>query len=585
MAPEVMEGSPYNGKVDVYSYGIVLCEIFSRMLPFSDRYRAFEFIEAVLEQGATPTVPRWCFSGRGAAIRALGLRREVSLWDESGIGGGGGSDSDGEDNPVRQKPLELPAKIQMLRRGTLRKVVLQCLDRDPKQRPSFDHVVKMLRDVLMPEEGAEAAGHLGARVFLEFDLPRIVETMRNSATLLASPPSAANRRTRAAIFSSHLLHGAAVCREVDDLFSAMAQSQRGLPTCSDDHRYMSIQRPALSLTHTMTKQVNDLLANHLIDLLDAVTGWISRNGAIAASYEPVSVLWDVLGAIEALVRMQDPWVNRAHGRAVWHPLERRRQHRKMSRQEARGNSRRGGAAAKVKTRGVVTVLRNAGIVASIIALFALLPGTDEGEEAEEEARVDGVGERGGRGGGGQVGQEDEEDEEDEEEAEENEDYFQDSEQTDDEMLREHLCRAADLGEFGRVFCCCFGCLVLFGIFLNLTHHSPSFFLLLLLSDVQVVPFYESCAGWIRASRSTQRGQSRTALRSSCLSLTRISLRCYVVSKSTFRPCPFRRSSPSDELDLLLQNTTDRVHIRGVLPYRGSNCCGTKDLLESSASYV
>ena len=62
MAPEVMEGSPYNGKVDVYSYGIVLCELFSRVLPFSDRYRAFEFIEAVLEQGATPTIPRWCHS-------------------------------------------------------------------------------------------------------------------------------------------------------------------------------------------------------------------------------------------------------------------------------------------------------------------------------------------------------------------------------------------------------------------------------------------------------------------------------------------------------------------------------------------
>ena len=62
MAPEVMEGSPYNGKVDVYSYGVVLCELFSRHLPFSDRYRAFEFIEAVLEQGETPTIPRWCHS-------------------------------------------------------------------------------------------------------------------------------------------------------------------------------------------------------------------------------------------------------------------------------------------------------------------------------------------------------------------------------------------------------------------------------------------------------------------------------------------------------------------------------------------
>ena len=103
---------------------------------------------------------------------------------------------------------------------------------------------------------------------------------------------------------------------------------------------MSVQHPALSLTHAMTKPVTNLLANHLIDLLDAVTGWISRNGAIAASYEPVSVLWDVLGAIEALVRMQDSWLNRAHCRAIWHPLERRREHQADESRSAGGTTLR-----------------------------------------------------------------------------------------------------------------------------------------------------------------------------------------------------------------------------------------------------
>ena len=104
---------------------------------------------------------------------------------------------------MRQKPpLELPPKIQLLRRGMLRKVVLQCLDRDPKQRPSFVHIVELLREVLLPEEGAEAAIDLGARIFLEFDLPRIVETLRDSATLLQLPPSSANQHARAAVFSS-----------------------------------------------------------------------------------------------------------------------------------------------------------------------------------------------------------------------------------------------------------------------------------------------------------------------------------------------------------------------------------------------
>jgi serine/threonine protein kinase len=40
MAPEVMEGQSYTNKVDVYSFGIVLCEIFSRVTPFSGQSSA-----------------------------------------------------------------------------------------------------------------------------------------------------------------------------------------------------------------------------------------------------------------------------------------------------------------------------------------------------------------------------------------------------------------------------------------------------------------------------------------------------------------------------------------------------------------
>ena len=88
MAPEVMEGHSYSGKVDVYAFGIVMCEMFSRIVPFSgqcptprnacvacpcrdaaasarvlpwaDVYRRFDFIDAVLEEGALPTIPIWC---------------------------------------------------------------------------------------------------------------------------------------------------------------------------------------------------------------------------------------------------------------------------------------------------------------------------------------------------------------------------------------------------------------------------------------------------------------------------------------------------------------------------------------------
>jgi len=43
-----------------YPFGIVLCELTSRILPFSDTHKRFDFIEAVLEEGAMPTIPRWC---------------------------------------------------------------------------------------------------------------------------------------------------------------------------------------------------------------------------------------------------------------------------------------------------------------------------------------------------------------------------------------------------------------------------------------------------------------------------------------------------------------------------------------------
>lgn len=60
MAPEVLEGQKYNHSVDVYSFGIVLCELATRVLPYSDTHKRFDFVDAVLEEGAMPTIPRWC---------------------------------------------------------------------------------------------------------------------------------------------------------------------------------------------------------------------------------------------------------------------------------------------------------------------------------------------------------------------------------------------------------------------------------------------------------------------------------------------------------------------------------------------
>ena len=59
MAPELLEGGDYNESIDVYAFGIVLCEIAARIVPFSDRYSRFDIIDAVLEEGAMPTLPLW----------------------------------------------------------------------------------------------------------------------------------------------------------------------------------------------------------------------------------------------------------------------------------------------------------------------------------------------------------------------------------------------------------------------------------------------------------------------------------------------------------------------------------------------
>jgi serine/threonine protein kinase len=95
MAPEVLEGVAYNSKIDVYSFGVLLCEIVARTLPFADRYNIESYrdiVEAVLEDGAIPTIPAWCDS-------------------------------------------------------TFRPIIMRCLDRDPSRRPTFTEIVRLLRQL------------------------------------------------------------------------------------------------------------------------------------------------------------------------------------------------------------------------------------------------------------------------------------------------------------------------------------------------------------------------------------------------------------------------------------------------------
>ena len=42
-----------------YSYGILLTELLARIVPFSDTYAGFDFINDVAIKNQLPTIPKW----------------------------------------------------------------------------------------------------------------------------------------------------------------------------------------------------------------------------------------------------------------------------------------------------------------------------------------------------------------------------------------------------------------------------------------------------------------------------------------------------------------------------------------------
>jgi serine/threonine protein kinase len=73
MAPEVALSKPYNGKAEVYSFGILLWQMAAHDRPFRDVLSVAEFEYRVARNGERPRIPRWWPEGLKSLLRQCWL--------------------------------------------------------------------------------------------------------------------------------------------------------------------------------------------------------------------------------------------------------------------------------------------------------------------------------------------------------------------------------------------------------------------------------------------------------------------------------------------------------------------------------
>lgn len=151
--PQVLRGtSDYTAACDVYSYGLVLCEMLTNKIPYEEMHM-YAIINRVGMGGERPELPDRPSS---AALGAGWDRDRPSRSGDSGDSGGGEDEADG--GKIRNR---MPSGDESgggawrgtTLRGSLSRAARACWTQTPKDRPDFEEVAAFLDALDAPPKG------------------------------------------------------------------------------------------------------------------------------------------------------------------------------------------------------------------------------------------------------------------------------------------------------------------------------------------------------------------------------------------------------------------------------------------------